>query len=73
LQRYSFPYTPNGNRFATTIPISADIYVVFTGCEVRTEKLYFPEVSDGDRGRRPRDASEAEGKYFLVRTNLNGK
>jgi hypothetical protein len=27
-------------------------------------KKYFPEVSEAARGRRPRDASEAEGKYF---------
>jgi hypothetical protein len=40
--------------------------MLFTGCEVRTEKKIFP-------GRRPRDASEAEGKYFLVRADLNGK
>ena len=37
---------------------------MFTGCEVRTEK-YFPEVSEAVRGRRPRDASEAEEKYFF--------
>ena len=48
------------------------IYMLFTGYEVRTEK-YFPEVSEAARGRRPRDASESEGKYFLVRTDLNGK
>jgi hypothetical protein len=36
-------------------------------------KKYFPEFSEAARGRRPRDASEAEGKYFLVRTDLNGK
>ena len=48
------------------------IYMLFTGCEVCTEK-YFPEVSEAAPGRRPRDASEAEGKYFLVRTDLNGK
>jgi hypothetical protein len=40
--------------------------MLFTGCEVRTEKIF-------SRGRRPRDASEVEGKYFLVRTDLNGK
>jgi hypothetical protein len=45
-------------------------YMLFTGCEVRTEK-YFPEVSEAAEGRE--DASEAEGKYFLVRTDLNGK
>ncbi len=41
--------------------------MLFTGAE------YFPEVSEAARGRWPRDASETEGRYFSVRTDLNGK
>ena len=40
-----------------------NIHMLFTGCEVRTEK-YFPEVSEAARGRRPRDTSEAEKIFF---------
>ena len=32
---------------------------------------YFPEVSKKARGRRLRDISETEGKYFSIRANLN--
>ena len=43
-------------------------YMLFTGSEVRTGK-YFPKVSEVSRGLRsgprPKDASEAEGKYFF--------
>ena len=45
-------------------------YMLFTGCEVRTEKIFSRGLRSGPR---PRDASEAEGKYFLVQTDLNGK
>ena len=34
---------------------------------------YFVEVSKTARGRRLRDVFETETKYFLVRTDLNGK
>jgi hypothetical protein len=35
-------------------------------------KKYFSEVSEAARRRRPRDASEVEGKYCIVWTDLNG-
>jgi hypothetical protein len=44
--------------------------MLFTGCEDRTEKIFSRGLRSGPR---PKDASEAEGKYFLVRTDLNGK
>ena len=49
------------------------IYICYLPAARSVPKKYFPEVSEAARGRRPRDASEAEGKYFLVRTDLNGK
>ncbi len=37
--------------------------MLLTSWEVRTGK-YLPEISEAARGRRPRDASETEGRYF---------
>ena len=45
--------------------------MLFTGWEVRTGKI-FSRGLRSNQGRRPRDASETEGKYFSVRTYLNG-
>ena len=42
--------------------------MLFTGCKVRTEKIFSQGLRSG-----PRDASEAEGKFFSVWTDLNGK
>jgi hypothetical protein len=52
--------------------VLVDIYMLFTGWEVRIEK-YFVEVSKTARGRRQRDVFETETKYFSIRTDLNGK
>ena len=49
-----------------------NIYRLFAVWEVRTEK-YFPEVLEAARDRRSRDATKTEGKYYSVRTDLNGK
>ena len=49
------------------------IYICYLPAARPVLKKYFPEVSEAARDRRPRDASEAEGKYFLVRIDLNGK
>jgi hypothetical protein len=58
------------------IPPAADlqkINICYLPAARSVLKKYFPEVSETAPGRRPRDASEAEGKYFLVRTDQNGK
>ncbi len=55
--------------------VEVNIYMLFTGWEVRTGKISSRGLRSGSqkRGRRPRDASETEGRYFSVRTDLNGK
>ena len=44
-------------------------YILFTGWEVRTGKRSSRGLRSG-RGRRPRDASETEGRYFSLRTDV---
>ena len=56
----------------TDIVYLKDIYMLFTGWEVRTGKIFCRGLKNG-RGRRPRDVFETETKYFSVRTDLNGK
>jgi hypothetical protein len=65
-------YSPYVNKGFVYISVSK-IYICYLPAARSILKKYFPEVSEAARGRRPRDASEAEGKYFLVRTDLNGK
>ena len=54
------------------LQIHVSKYRLFAVWEVRTEKI-FTEVLEAARHRRSRDASKTEGKYFSVRTDLNGK
>jgi hypothetical protein len=60
------------NRKKTMFFENRNIYMLFTGCEVRMRKTV-PEVLKTARARRARDVFKTEGTVFLIRTDAAGK
>ncbi len=54
------------------LDLDLNIYMLFTGCEVRMRKTV-PEVLKTARARRARDVFKTEGTVFLIRTEAAGK